>query len=350
MAGDSPKGRIDRRRVDRRRVDALLAGVGPPSVRLILADALGGEIPANVGLARLLLAVERVERAERLVLDLLDETRAEQEAEGRLELEAPLSEMARLLSEYREGCEATAWMLRNHPDSEAGGGHPEETIDLFRRFFDRMVRRNEPASVAACSLGDPEILAEATRETVALFAAWGLLDAGRRALEVGCGIGRFLAELAPHLAEIHGVDIAPGMVEASRRRSAGLPNVRVSLGSGRDLADFPDAGFDLVLAIDSFPYIHQGGPELVEAWFREVARVLRPGGDFVVVNFSYRDDSAADRAEAGALADAYGLRVEAAGVAPFRTWDGEVYHFRRRAPGREAIRGAPPRRIPGRLR
>lgn len=328
MAGNLKNGRIDRRRID-----ALLAGVGPPAVRLVLADALGGELPANVGLARLLLAVERVERAERLVRDLLDEVRTESGNEGGPELQGRLSEMARLLCEYREGCEATAWMLRNHPDPEAGGGRPEETIALFRRFFDRMVRRNEPASVAACSLGDPEILAEATRETVALFAAWGLLDAGRQALEVGCGIGRFLAELAPHLAEIHGIDIAPGMVEAARRRSAGLPNVRVSRVSGRDLSGFPDAGFDLVLAIDSFPYIHQGGPELVETWFAEAARVLAPGGDFVVINFSYRDDLTADRAEATALADACGLRVEAAGITPFRTWDGEVYHFRRRAPG-----------------
>src|SRR5437588_140869 len=76
---------------------------------------------------------------------------------------------------------------------------PEEWIETARRFFDRAVRRNEEASVAAHSLGDPRLLAQATREIVELLDRWGVLGADRRTLEIGCGIGRLQAALAPRV-------------------------------------------------------------------------------------------------------------------------------------------------------
>ena len=83
-------------------------------------------------------------------------------------------------------------------------------IAACRSFFDRSVVRHETASVAAYSLGDPEILATATREVVDLLQRWDLLGADRRTLEIGCGIGRMQAALAPRVAEAHGIEPAIG--------------------------------------------------------------------------------------------------------------------------------------------
>lgn len=292
-------------------------GLSTPVARRILADCVAGNAHPALALVRLLDELGSFEAAAALI--------AAHAPAG-----APATEeLERLLAENREVCERIVWMLRNHPAPAPFSGSVEAEIESVRRFFDQAVRADEVASVAAYSLGSPELLAECTQEIADLFEMWGLLGPDRVALEVGCGIGRMQEALSPHLAEVHGIDVSPGMVAAARRRCAGLGNVQLSEGSGRDLAGFPSGRFDFVFAVDSFPYISQGGPELVEAYFGEVARVLQPGGDFAILNFSYRGDLDEDRDEVEELAGDWGFFVEVDGVHPFRVWDGTVFLLRR---------------------
>ncbi|HYG62976.1 MAG TPA: class I SAM-dependent methyltransferase [Thermoanaerobaculia bacterium] len=284
--------------------------------RHILNGCLTGDTHPALGLVRLLDELGSVEA----VADLIGEAVATGHPVA--------AELEGLLLDHRDACERITSMLRHHP-APAPPSPPGTAVDEIRRFFDRAVRQDEVASVAAYSLGSPELLEQATEEILVLLDRWGLLDPDRSALEIGCGIGRVLAALAPRLAEIHGIDVSPGMVAAARRRCAGLANVHLAECSGLDLAGFPDARFDLVLAVDSLPYIHQGGPDLVEAHFREVARVLRPGGDFAILNFSYRSDLQADCEEVEELAERHGLFLEAGGFQPFAFWDGIAFLCRR---------------------
>ena len=115
--------------------------------------------------------------------------------------------------------------------------------------------------MALYSLGSPAILAAATTEVVARLGAWGLLGPEREVLDVGCGIGRFEVALAPQVAAITGIDLSPAMIEAARRRCAGLSNVRLLATGGRDLGAFGAESFDLVLAVDSFPYLYAASGE-----------------------------------------------------------------------------------------
>lgn len=64
---------------------------------------------------------------------------------------------------------------------------------------------------------------------------------GRRLLDVGCGTGRILGEVATSFGRTEGVDAEPAMVERCRR--AGL---RVSLAAAGDLP-FESGSFDVVL-------------------------------------------------------------------------------------------------------
>jgi SAM-dependent methyltransferase len=280
---------------------------------------LAGDISAEVALAALIAAVGDVAAAAAAVAPAAA-------AEPRL---APV---LALLEAHAEGCAPIAPLLLEHPDPEVQPLATAEALAACRSFFDRAVARSEEASVALYSLGDPAILARATAEIVELFGRWGLLGRRRRALDVGCGIGRVAAALAGRLRSIWGVDLSLSMLAAARRRNAGAP-VRARLGfaatAGRDLAFFPAASFDLVYAVDSFPYLQSAGPEVVAAHLAEAARLLAPGGDLAILNFSYRGDLDLDSLELAELCDAHGLVPEVLGQQPFALWDGAAYLARK---------------------
>jgi SAM-dependent methyltransferase len=302
-------------------LEARLTDLEPEEARWTLIDYLAGKASAEVTLPRLILAFGYVEEVEAC----LDQVARSWEPP----VPHALRKLVRMVRERRRGLERVAATLDDHPDIDIPFSSMDEGIDAYRRFFDRAVRRDEPSSVAAHSLGDPEVLEQSTLEVVQLFDRLGVLGRDRHALEIGCGTGRFLVALAPHLAAIHGVDISPRMIETAGRHCTGLPNVSLSVTPGRDLAGFADASFDLVFAADSFPYIHHASRALAALHVREAARVLRPGGDLVILNYSYRDDANTDRREVVRLCAPCGLELLANGEQPLRLWDAVVFHARR---------------------
>lgn len=109
-------------------------------------------------------------------------------------------------------------------------------------------------------------------------------------LDVGCGGGRTihkLAKLAPE-GKIHGIDYGKGSVAAARMTNAALVaagRVDIAYGSVSALP-FVDDSFDLVTASETTYY----WPDLVND-MREVRRVLKPGGTFLIILESYRTGS-----------------------------------------------------------
>ncbi len=239
-------------------------------------------------------------------------------------------ELARIAAERQTGLRQLRALLDlsglDHTPAEAGAALALTTI---RAGFDRAVALSPEASVAAYSLGDTALLAAATDEIIAWLAAMDLIGPDSDVLDFGCGIGRVAAALAPRVRSVVGLDLSPGMIAEAQRRS-GARNLRFATTAGEDLAEQPDAAFDLVLAVDSLPYVVQAGPECAGRHMADFARILRRGGALAVLNLSYRDP-AHDREDARAWAALHGLALVQAGTAPFALWDGRAFLWLRHA-------------------
>jgi len=285
-----------------------------------IQDCLAGLISPQVAVARLLLGgATAVGITDALAAQRVDDPR--------------WAAMAALVAGRTAALDALAAEVQaTSAQHDASGATPAAGLARIAAFFDHAVRHSPEASVALYSLGDPAILAAATAEIVEWLAAQGLLRPGLDVLDLGCGIGRVAAVLAPRCRSVLGLDVSMGMVAEARRRHAGLANARFEHTSGADLDALPAAAFDLVLAIDSFPYIVQTGPATADHHVAGAARALRPGGALVILNLSYRNDPAQDRADADDWARAHGFTLDVAGSAPFALWDGTAWVLRRSSP------------------
>ena len=242
---------------------------------------------------------------------------------------ARLSELRRHLAENEAGCRTIVRMIRQRLDSPEVAPNAEEGIERSRKLFDASVAESEESSVALYSLGSPELLAAATDEVIGVMEEWGVLGRQRDALEIGCGIGRLMVPLCSRLRSVVGTDVSAGMIAAAGRRLGGLSNASVHITAGQDLSEFGSASMDLVFSVDAFPYLVLAGQALVERHFREIGRVLRPGGEFVLFNYAYGRSREDANREVLALAQDAKFEIVRSDESPFRLWNGIGWLMRR---------------------
>ncbi len=242
---------------------------------------------------------------------------------------ARLRELARHLAENEDGCRTIVRMIRQRLDSPELAENAEDGIERCRKLFDASVAHSEESSVALYSLGNPQLLAAATDEVIGVLEDWEVLGVRRDALEIGCGIGRLMVPLCSRLRSVVGSDVSAGMISAARRRLEGFSNASVQMTTGQDLAEFGSGSVDLVYSVDTFPYLVLSGHALVERHFREIRRVLRPGGDFVLFNYAYGRSREDANGEVLALAQGAELQVMRADESPFQLWNGIGWLMRR---------------------
>lgn len=324
MAGVSQDVGIDSDVVRR-----LTSGLEPPRHREILMRCLSGTLSPAVALMQLLVETEDAAVVRATVDEVTRRAASVSRASDSL-LRDRVDELTQLIVENEPGCERIAEMLRSNMDSGAIAPSVDERIAFCERLFDWSVQQSEEASVALYSLGNPQLLERATREIIVQLELWNILSQKRVVLDIGCGIGRIAAEIAPRVRQVHGIDISGRMIDAALQRCAPHHNVNLRKSSGRDLHEFADESIDAAIAADTFPYIYQSGPDLVAMYFAESRRVLRPGGDLVILNYSYRGDDAVDSADVKRLAEEYGFDVVVKGERPFAMWDGLAFHLRKR--------------------
>jgi ubiquinone/menaquinone biosynthesis C-methylase UbiE len=106
------------------------------------------------------------------------------------------------------------------------------------------------------------------------------MPAPKQILDVGCGTGYLLGQLAaraPQAEVLVGIDAAPAMIKVARTAAAD-DRPRFVVGTAEQLP-WPAAAFDLVVSTTSFDHWADQ-----RAGLAECARVLAPGGFLVVAD------------------------------------------------------------------
>ena len=130
--------------------------------------------------------------------------------------------------------------------------------------------------------GDFTRIAETMRHSGEELVASLVITPQQQVLDLGSGDGTTALPAARRGADVLGVDIAENLVAAgnARAKTAGLYNLKFQRGDASDLADLPDASFDLVVSI--FGAMFAPRPFDVA---REMVRVTKPGGRIVMGNW-----------------------------------------------------------------
>lgn len=109
------------------------------------------------------------------------------------------------------------------------------------------------------------------------------IGAGTRVLDVGCGTGTLtiMAHAAQPDASYTGLDGDPQVLAAARAKSAGM-GIAWEHGLAQKLP-YPDSWFDRVLSSLVLHHLDSSGKQLA---LREVHRVLAPGGQMILLDFT----------------------------------------------------------------
>jgi SAM-dependent methyltransferase len=143
---------------------------------------------------------------------------------------------------------------------------------------------HEGAGLAAvCAYGMPEFYNRAIQlEQRLALRPWLQVEPGTRALDVGCGVGRWSRLLAAKGAAVTGVDLSPTMIAQAQRRAVAEGVADRCEFRVQDLSNLDVEGpFDLVLGVTVLQHILD--PELLRAAVRGMAARLAPGGRLILL-------------------------------------------------------------------
>ena len=158
-------------------------------------------------------------------------------------------------------------------------------VALLTIYLIRQCRK--PSSVVG------RLLARSMNTSHAALTRWGLshVQVGIKSaiLDVGCGGGRTIETVASTTTGIVcGIDYSSASVAVARQRNRAAVDagrVRIEEASVAALP-FANETFDLAIAVET----HYYWPDL-PANVREVVRVLKPGGTFIIIAETYRGRS-----------------------------------------------------------
>ncbi|HYG61472.1 MAG TPA: amino acid adenylation domain-containing protein, partial [Thermoanaerobaculia bacterium] len=163
--------------------------------------------------------------------------------------------------------------------------NPGVVRELWDVISDRAVDWVTAGGFVSSYTGQPfaeEEVLEYRDRVIRLADPWLRPDA--RVLEIGCGSGLILWELAPRTGRYVGLDPSPRTQERNRERAAaeGVDNVELPTGFAHEIDRFAPGSFDLVILASTAQFFP--GPVYLERVLELALSRLAPGGAVVVAD------------------------------------------------------------------
>ena len=111
------------------------------------------------------------------------------------------------------------------------------------------------------------------------------LQGREQVLDIGCGTGTLTRDIAHALTDktnsrCTGLDAAEKMISVARKKARTIPNIHFDAAIAEKLP-YADESFDAAVSTFFFHHIHF---ELKKKVLAETARILKPGGSFIIVD------------------------------------------------------------------
>lgn len=159
---------------------------------------------------------------------------------------------------------------------------------------------------------------QADREDLDFWRSVGERHRGAAMLELGAGSGRVTAVLAPLARSVVGIDLSPELLRLARARLASWPHAHLLHA---DMRTLPLRGpFDLIVAAND-PLSHLVDPADRDRVLSTVARLLAPGGRFVLDALWLAPDEAAAVTRAGGRVRRHTASVAGNRVRVIERWE-----------------------------
>lgn len=97
----------------------------------------------------------------------------------------------------------------------------------------------------------------------------------KRAVDIGCGVGRISELLAQDFEYVTGIDISEKMVDKAKERLKHVPNLDFVANDGMH---YPLADNSIDFVFSYIVFQHMPSVEVIEENFKEVKRILKPEG------------------------------------------------------------------------
>jgi ubiquinone/menaquinone biosynthesis C-methylase UbiE/DNA-binding transcriptional ArsR family regulator len=172
------------------------------------------------------------------------------------------------------------WTLARQ-QTEDWATHHQDELRLTRRLREKQA--NGQAFFANAASQWDKLRTDLYGQFFTQSALAALLPRDSTIADLGCGTGKTIELLAPHVQKVIGVDNSPPMLKSATRRLSSFRNVELLRA---DLASLPidDASTDAALLILALTYVSD--PPAV---IKEISRILKPHGRAVIIDLLPHD-------------------------------------------------------------